>query len=150
MKKRLIAWSGILLLTLFLVACTPSAGDDARSYPVTENTAELVVFTAPDDLEPISLKEYLDGLTAAGTLTYTIADGMITSLNGTENVTGAAGGSYWMIYCDLLEKDGVIYADPAYSYSYNGLALASSSYGAEGLPVLAGYTYALVYEEMSW
>ena len=55
-----------------------------------------------------------------------------------------------MIYCDLLEKDGVIYADPAYSYSYNGLALASSSYGAEGLPVLAGYTYALVYEEMSW
>ena len=75
---------------------------------------------------------------------------MITSLNGTENVTGDAGGSYWMIYCDLLEKDGVIYADPAYSYSYNGLALASSSYGAEGLPVLAGYTYALVYEEMSW
>ncbi len=150
MKKRLIAWSGVLLLTLFLVACTPGTGDDARSYPVTENTAELVVFTAPDDLETISLKEYLDGLAAAGMLTYTIADGMITSLNGTENITGAAGGSYWMIYCDLLEKDGVIYADPAYSYSYNGLTLASSSYGAEGLPVLAGYTYALVYEEMSW
>ena len=59
MKKRLIAWSGVLLLTLFLVGCTPGAGDDARSYPVTENTAELVVFTAPDDLETISLKEYL-------------------------------------------------------------------------------------------
>ena len=91
------------------------------------------------------------GLVAAGEISYTIEDGMIISLNGTENITQVNSGSYWMIYSDLLEKDGVIYADPTYgTYNHNGGTLASCSYGAESMPVIAGYTYALVFEEMTW
>ena len=52
--------------------------------------------------------------------------------------------AYW-------ELDGVTYADPTFgTYTYDGEQLASCSYGAEGMPVVEGYTYAIVYEEVEW
>ena len=151
MKRRFIIWISILSLLLLFGACTSPKDDLQKNYPITVNTSELVVFTAPDNFAMISVKEYLDGLVAAGEISYTIEDGMIISLNGTENITQVNSGSYWMIYSDLLEKDGVIYADPTYgTYNHNGGTLASCSYGAESMPVIAGYTYALVFEEMTW
>ena len=152
MKKFLLApIAGILfVLAMAFGACSP-ADDGAPSYPITENTGTLIVFTAPDDFATISLLDYLSALAEEETITFTIEDGMITSVNGTENVTELTSGSYWMIYSDLTEMDGVIYADPAYgTYSYGEATLASCSYGAESMPVVGGHTYALVYEELAW
>lgn len=150
MKRLFIAYTNILALLLLLSACSISKGSQQQTYPITVNTAELVAFTAPDEFATISLKEYLDGLVTAEKLSYTIQSGMITSINGTENISETNKGSYWMIYSDLLELDGVTYANPTYTYDYNGKVLASCTFGAESMPVIAGYTYAIVFEEMTW
>lgn len=150
-KRMILPLAGTLLaLSLTFAACAPADNGDAE-YVVKENTETLVVFTAPEGIATDSLKAYLDGLAAAGEITYTIKDGMITSLNGTENMSGVSSGSFWMLYSDLTELDGVTYADPTFgTYTYAGEQLASCSYGAEGMPVVEGYTYAIVYEEVEW
>lgn len=150
-KKRSFALAGALLsLSLLLAACAP-ANKDGTEYTITVNTDTLVLFTAPEGIATDSLKTYLDGLAQAGEITYTMKNGMITSLNGKENVSGASSGSFWMLYSDLTELDGVTYADPTFgTYTYDGEQLASCSYGAEGMPVVEGYTYAIVYEEVEW
>lgn len=151
LKRNFLPLAGALLaLALPLAACAPADSGNVE-YTVAVNTETLVVFTAPDGIETDSLKAYLDGLVEAGEISYTIEDGMITSLNGTENMSGLTSGSYWMLYSDLTELDGVTYTDPTFgTYTYAGKQLASCSYGAEGMPVVEGYTYAIVYEETSW
>lgn len=151
LKRNFLPLMGALLaLALPLAACAPADSGNVE-YTVAVNTDTLVLFTAPEGIATDSLKTYLDGLAQAGEITYTMENGMITSLNGKENVSGASSGSFWMLYSDLTELDGVTYADPTFgTYTYDGEQLASCSYGAEGMPVVEGYTYAIVYEEVEW
>ncbi len=131
---------------LSLAACT--AKGYAAEYVLDVNGKELLVFTAPAITGEVSVRDYFDGLVGEGKITYTIADGMIVSVNGTENVSEGSSGTYWMFYTDLVELDGVTYADTAYTYEYEGKTLASFVYGVEEMPVVEGYVYAAVYERI--
>ena len=143
MKKLfIVAAAGVACITA-LAAC--SSGARAASYQTSANTATLVAFTAPEIYGDLYLKGYLDGLAERELITYTLENGMITSVNGTKN--DAASGSYWMLYSDLTELDGVEYGNAEWgTYEYGGKTLASCTYGAEGMPVVEGYTYAVVYQ----
>lgn len=149
-KKILISACAISVIAAIagLSACTSGT---AEKYTLEENTDELVVFIAPEVSSDMSVKDYFDGLVEEGLITYTIADGMVTSINGKENVSGTNSGDYWMFYADLTELDGVTYANAEWgTYEYEGKTLASCVYGVEELPVVEGYTYAAVYQHTSW
>lgn len=150
MKKAISAIIAGAVLTLALAALSACTGGGTAKYDA-EVSDTLVVFVAEEVSGDMSVKDYFDGLAEEGKLTYTISGGMVTEINGKENVSGTNEGDFWMFYSDLTELDGVIYANPDYgTYEYNGKTLASCSYGIEGMPVVEGYTYAAVYRHTSW
>ena len=146
--KRLIfaACAAVLAAAVPLASCNSG---EASLYKAEVSDGELVVFVAPEVSGDMSVKDYFDGLVEEGVLTYTIADGMVTSINGVQN---PADYSYcWMFYSDLTELDGVIYSNAEWgTYDYEGKTLASCAYGVEEMPVVEGYTYAAVYQSLSY
>ncbi len=128
--KRIKWCMGIVLLcavALLSVGCT-------KPKPVVIDGAHVVIkIDEKGGNDGTSLKSYMDELVRDGHLTYTMENGMITSMNGTTPPTG----SYWMLYTDDAEN-----AVPAWGECvYEGRTYASALCGAETLPVKSGCTY---------
>ncbi|MCD8039961.1 MAG: hypothetical protein LUF82_00385 [Clostridia bacterium] len=170
MKKKLTA----LLLALCaavsiaaLAACDDENGEvgGGTDYKILLNSETAVVFTATEDVltlsDSTSLKDYLDALVTLDQITYEGTESTygyyITSVNGnaeqsTYSDDYSSGSGYsWMIYTSLTELDGVTYATTdSYTYTYDGVTYAYSSYGVTLLPCVEGYTYVLSYEPWSY
>ena len=164
MKTKLVTILGAAaaMATLFgMAACSFRPLDIEYAAEVSGDT--LVVFVAPEipeDRKDVSVKDYLDGLVANEVITM-VGDNseygyFITSVNGkaaqtNNNADGSSYGMSWSLYTDFFTEGDVVYADPAYqSYEYNGKLLGYANYGVSNLPLVTGYTYALVYEDWSY
>ena len=164
MKRKLgfIAAAVCLAASLAAFAACDDAEDGNLSLSGGASGVDFnvsLVFTASSEFaelgEDTSVKDYLDALVEADDITYEGYESdygyYITSVNGiAEQIsytdTGSSGYS-WLVYTNFLEEDGVPYANAEYGvYTYNGIELASASYGVSYLPCVEGYTYALVYE----
>lgn len=128
-----------------------SSSDDAQSvdYKVAESNEELVVLTVTHAVMPLtdatSLFDYMQKLQEKGKLTFEVADGFITKVNGVENP--ADYSSCWMMYTDLGVLDGVSYSNAEWgTYTYGEKTYNSAAYGVTALPAVEGYTYILHYD----
>ena len=135
--------ASLLVLTLLLTSCSGSASSAGAKLDDSSETLVVIEATATDG----SLEDALKALSDAGELTFGGADGdygfYLTSVNGRE--ADASAGEYWAIYTTLGEYDSVAYSNAEYgTYTYNGKALASASYGISGLPLVEGELYAIV------
>lgn len=127
MKKRYLALLLCVLAAVFgicFTACTP-ANPDPVAITVTESTSGE------------TLLEYMNDEQSNGKLTFEIAEGMVTEINGVANTTN----SYWMLYTDDEANANTAWG----TYDYNGKTLGSAKYGADSLVVVDGCVYVWVY-----
>ena len=130
---KLIKKIGLILLAALVVL--PFAGcnrDNDVSEVAIEVSGDVMELT-----ETTTLLDYMNALSEAGDLTFTISDGMVTSINGKEN----SMNSYWMIYTDDVEN-----GDKNWTYTYNEKVYLSAKLGAGSLIVKDGCTYVWAYQ----
>lgn len=107
----------------------------------TDGAVNPVVITANDEsfiYENKTLLDYMYYLQGKGGLTFTVDDGMVTSLNGKSNTTN----SYWMLYTSDTENANNDWG----TYNNNGASYGSATLGAGALTVKKNCIYVWVYQ----
>lgn len=136
MKKKVAiltaALTAALLTVLALFALT-----GCRMGPLTPDENTVVIEAAADD-EGKTLLSVMEELKAEGLLSFTVAGGMVTELNGTAQTTS----SYWMLYT----SDGENANEQWGTFEYEGERLGSAALGAGELTVKAGCLYIWSFE----
>lgn len=140
--KRFYKRSLSLLLTLML-----ALGAFSLISCKDEETDETTVAIFPSEevlalTDSTTLVDYLSAMQEKGLITYEIANGMITSVNGKEQ----KGTYYWMIYTSDSAQSDAAWGE----WEYDGKKYASASLGAESLIVKADYAYFLAYHSVGW
>ena len=132
MKKVFRMLAAILSLAALLAfaGCAPKA-------EVTEGE-DTVVITASEADAGKTLLTLMEELQAAGELTFTLSDGMVTSINGISQTTS----SYWMLYTSDAENAN----DQWGTHEYEGETLGSAVYGAGELTLKADCIYLWAFE----
>ena len=131
MKKfsKLIAFLLLVVTAVCLVGCKPKVQTFENSVVIKVDAKYLTI-----DKDTVFL-DYMNKLKEDGEMDFTIVDGMVTSINGTENP--ADWSKCWMLYTD----------DEAFSNSQwgeivvDGKTYYSATLGAESLPIKDGKTY---------
>lgn len=137
MKKiiSLLAVITTLLISLFCVSCvkpTPKVIKESDTYFIINVTEKVGADT--------TLYDYMVTLRDDGQITFTDADGMITSLNGLSNK--ADWSEVWMIYTTDEDNSNTAWG----LVEYNGKTYGSAMYGAEELKVKQGESYIWLYQ----
>ena len=127
-----------LILTLISLFVFTSCQDNNDDKTPSDADVIMTVSAAKFDLEGKTLKDYMDHLVGKGELTYVIADGMITEINGTKNGLN----SYWMLYTDDTENSNTAWG----TYEVGGKIYASAAVGAAELTLKDGCTYIFTYQ----
>ena len=136
MKKRIFAVIAAIIACFVLVAC----GKKPLTI-ITENGNKYLILKPESNFASETLKAYMDHLKENGELDFTEKDGMITSINGTEN----ADGYYWMLYTD----DAANSNDAWGTCEYDGKIYSSASYGAESLIIAENKTYVWLFQNLN-
>lgn len=135
MKKFSTAFATIL--TIF-VCCFVAACKSKEPIKVDENTVIITASDADFNFDNKTLKEYMDYLQDNQKFTYSISNGMITTINGKSNTTN----SYWMLYTSDSEKANKEWGTFKYEDSIYGSAIL----GAEALIVKENCIYIWAYQ----
>lgn len=132
MKKVLSIFTAFLamLALLAFAGCAPKG-------QVTEGENIVVIEASAKD-DGKTLLAVMEGLQEAGELTFTVSDGMVTSINGTSQTTS----SYWMLYTSDAENANEQWG----TFDYEGETLGSAVLGAESLAVKEGCIYLWAFE----
>lgn len=125
-KKSWIALLLCLVATLFGVC-----------FIGCNKEVEPVAITVSQATEGETLLQYMEGLQENKELTFTISNGMVTSINGISQTTNC----YWMLYTSDSENANTAWG----TYVYEGNELGSAIYGADSLTVKEGCVYVWVY-----
>ena len=140
--KRLSCLLAVLILacSLLLPGCKeePLVIKDSDTYIVIKTTAESL-----GGKTDMLLIDYMNELVQKGELTCTIADGMITSINGIENP--ADYSSCWMLYTSDAENANASWG----TVEYEGVEYGSAISGAETLKIKADQLYIWVFKSFS-
>ncbi|MGN0804420.1 MAG: DUF4430 domain-containing protein [Candidatus Coproplasma sp.] len=142
MKKLKTSWLALLLclvttvLSVCFVGCNKKEGYAIGEVSATDNVVTITIVEASKDATLLMAMERAQD---DEKLTYSISDGMVTSINGT--VQG--NNCYWMLYTDDAENANTGWG----TYTYEGQVLGSSIFGAESLTVKVGCVYVWVYEK---
>ena len=137
MKKIISLLTGIsiIIVSLFCASClspTPKVIKESDTYFVINVTDKVDADT--------TLYEYMITLRDDGQITFTDADGMITSLNGISNKSDWS--EVWMIYTTDEDNSNTAWG----LVEYNGKTYGSAMYGAEELKVKQGESYIWLYQ----
>ena len=135
MKKKVVSLVSLVSAVLTLFSLVALAG--CKKSPVTadENT---VVIQASAEHGGKTLLSVMEALQAAGELSFTVSDGMIVELNGTEQTAS----SYWMLYTSDKENANEQWG----TFEYEGEVLGSAVSGAGELTVKEGCLYIWAFE----
>lgn len=124
-----------LFLTLFTFIVFSFAFTACKS-PVTTD-GDFVVIKAEKVEENTTLLQYMNALQEKGELSFTVENGMLTSIGDKKNTTK----SYWMLYTShsefASEEWGVV--------DYQETTYASATLGVEDLIIKEGETYIWAY-----
>lgn len=135
MKKflTLLATFCAIIACCFVAACgekTPIKAD--------ENTVIITASDSSFDFDGKTLKNYMDYLQDNKQFTYSINNGMITTINGKSNTTN----SYWMLYTSDSENANQQWG----TFEYEGTIYGSAILGADVLIVKEGCIYIWAYQ----
>lgn len=133
MKKFALPVVFLLLTSICLCACSLK-----KITVITEND-EFVVLTFDSGYGGKTLSEAMDGAQENEQITFTVENGMVTSINGVKNTSN----TYWMIYTDDEEFSNTAWGE----ITYQEKTYASATKGVSELIVKDGKTYIWVYTE---
>ena len=134
MKKKVVSLVSLVSAVLALFSLAALAGCHTSSV-----TADVdVVIRATAEQDGMTLLSVMEELEAAGELTFTVSDGMVVELNGTEQTTS----SYWMLYTSDEESANEQWG----TFEYEGEVLGSAVSGAGELIVKEGCLYIWAFE----
>lgn len=119
-----------VVMAIFTVSCK-----DGEVLPVAIDLTNATVE------EGATLLDIMEDLQKEKALTFEIANGMITSINGTANAP--TFNPCWMLYTS--DDDPAVSNSAWGTYEYKGQTLASAALGADSLPVKSGEIYLWVY-----
>ena len=130
MKKFLTLAAALFTV---LVCCFVAACGSEQPDPLVINASD-----ASFSFEDKTLKDYMDFLQDKGEFSYSVSDGMVTSINGTSNTTK----SYWMLYTSDSENSNREWG----TFEYEGTVYGSATLGLESLPLKEGCIYIWTYQ----
>ena len=140
--KRLSCLLAVLLLAcaMLLPGCKsePLVIKDSDTYIVIKTTED-----AKDGKTDMYLIDYMNQLAQKGELECTIADGMITSINGIENP--ADYSSCWMLYTSDADNANAAWG----TVEYEGAEYGSAISGAETLKIKPDHLYIWVFKSFT-
>ncbi len=143
MKRKITSFFTLLFAALFAAICLSACGKEGGSVKATlVETSDTIVAIRVDEVGEEGTAYVYDAMTyleGAGELSFTIADGMVESINGKGN---DGWNACWMLY---TSDDAELYVYVDYPYTYNGKTLYSCAYGAQDMPVKTGCLYVWVY-----
>lgn len=126
---------------------------DGEKTEIANGHVLAYAFTAQEG-ETGTMLDAMNKLKANGDLLFEGTNGsygfFVSSVFGVGSKTVSStehsyAGWDWAVYTTVTTIDGVIYAGEQ-STTVGGVKLFKSSYGVSGLPLVAGESYALVYE----
>ena len=122
-----------LMSVLLLTGC--------KSEPlVIKDSDTCIVIRVPENTEEMLLIDYMEVLQKDGELTFTVQNGMVTSIGGIENP--ADFSSCWMLYTSDVELSNAAWG----TVEYDGVEYGSAVVGAEALTVKPGELYIWVFK----
>lgn len=130
------------LCALCLLACgvNKSNGESKLVCTLIENSQTRVVISVEETDGKATLLDCMETLKQGeNNFTYTMSNGMVTSINGVDNP--ADFSKCWMLYTSDAEMANTSWG----SLEYNGKTLGSAIVGAEALDVMAGEIYVWEY-----
>ncbi|MBD5632272.1 MAG: DUF4430 domain-containing protein [Clostridia bacterium] len=131
--KKLSALILSVLACCFIAAC--AVRDPVK---VDENSVIITATDSSYDFNGKTLKDFMDYLQEGGKLTYSVNNGMVTSVNGKANTLN----SYWMLYTNDTENSNTEWG----TVDYEGEVYGSATLGAESLIIKESSTYIWVYQ----
>lgn len=135
MKRKFLSFFTLIFTLLFtafvFVAC--------KKDPVKLD-GDYIVITAEEDAEGKTLLAYMNDLKAQEKLSFELANGMVTNINGKANA--ADFSSCWMLYTSDSENANEVWG----VVEYEGKNYGSAMLGAESLPVKSGEIYIWWYQ----
>ena len=130
----------ILVCVMLFTACQkePLVIKDSDTCIVIKTTQEVI-----GGKTDMLLIDYMQQLVDEGVLTCTIENGMVTSINGTENP--ADFSSCWMLYTSDAENSNTAWG----TVEYEGQTYGSAISGAETLVIKPDQLYIWVFQSFS-
>ena len=130
----------ILVCVMLFTACQkePLVIKDSDTCIVIKTTQEAI-----GGKTDMLLIDYMQQLVDEGVLTCTIENGMVTSINGTENP--ADFSSCWMLYTSDAENSNTAWG----TVEYEGQTYGSAISGAEALVIKPDQMYIWVFQSFS-
>lgn len=107
---------------------------------VIKDSDTCIVIRVPENAEEMLLIDYMETLREQDELTFTVQNGMISSINGIDNP--ADFSSCWMLYTSDAELSNAAWG----TVEYDGVEYGSAVVGAEALPVKPGELYIWVFK----
>ena len=132
-------------LVLTVLVCSALFASCAKKETVSVKGTDdiVVIYVKAGDISDdgaLSLLDYMNRLKDRGELTFTIDNGMITSVNGIKNAD-----KYWMLYTSDPDN-----SNPAWgTVEYEGKEYASASLGAKELMLKPDNLYIWVYKAVN-
>ncbi|MBO7297704.1 MAG: DUF4430 domain-containing protein [Clostridia bacterium] len=135
MKRKRISFLSLICVSLFTIAIFVGC----KKEPVTLD-GDFIVITADEGAEGKTLLTYMQELKEQEKLSFELANGMVTSINGKANA--ADFSSCWMLYTSDSEN-----ANEAWGVvEYEEKSYGSATLGAESLIVKTGEIYIWWYQ----
>ena len=130
MKKLAVLFAFLLVTSVFLCACS------AKSVTVITENDEIVVLNFDSGFGGETLLAAMNDAQENEQLTFTVENGMVTSINGIKQTDN----TYWMLYTDDEE-----FSNTVWETSYQEKTYASATKGVSELIVKDGKTYIWVF-----
>ena len=124
---------------------TPASSENSDPSLVITNDYIAIKVTQElmDGATDMTLMDYMTKLKDKGELEFAISDGMITSINGTENP--ADYSSCWMLYTSDADNSNASWG----TVEYEGQEYGSAISGAETLKIKVDQLYIWVFKSFS-
>ena len=135
MKKFLTVLASVIAI---FACCFIAACKGKEPLTVDENTVIITASDSSFDFDNKSLKDFMDHLQDNGKFTYSISNGMVTTINGKSNTTK----SYWMLYTSDADNSNNEWG----TFEYKNNIYGSATLGAEDLTVKEDCIYIWAYQ----
>ncbi len=146
MKNTTKSLSSLLLVLLLALSVLLPGCQKSEPLVIKDSDTYIVIKTTEESLEgktDMLLIDYMNALVQKGELTCTIADGMITSINGIENP--ADYSSCWMLYTSDAENANASWG----TVEFEGAEYGSAISGAETLKIKPDQLYIWVFKSFT-
>ncbi|MBQ7355994.1 MAG: DUF4430 domain-containing protein [Clostridia bacterium] len=140
LPKHALALTLLLVLLISALAMSFCKKDPLVIY---DSDTTIVIRCGQTDGDT-TLMDYMSELRDNGEITFSVSNGMITSINGIDNP--ADYSSCWMLYTSDSEMANSAWG----TVLYNDAEYGSAILGAEELEIKEGCLYIWVFKEMSW